>query len=94
MMIGDSISSSEISPLMTNVVKSKVSNNNRSNISNDDDNGNIDNAPKQRMSFSQLRPFLNIAIPYFRHNRSGSTINISIIIIITIIFLTSIMYIM
>ena len=69
-MIIDNNAKSEISPLMPNSIKSKISKSNSTSSSNDDDNGN-DAIPKQRISFSQLRPFLNIAIPYFRNNRSG-----------------------
>ena len=53
-----SLSQSEKSPLISHIIAT---------------NNDIkhENNQKYRISFSQLRPFLNIAIPYFRHNRSG-----------------------
>ena len=48
-----------------------------SHVENNNDNSNKENHQKQhKISFSQLRPFLKIAIPYFRYNKSGIIINL------------------
>jgi len=78
--IVDSGTLSEKSPLMNpTVINVKLSN------SNSNDNDRVD--AKHTISFAQLRPFLKIAIPYFRHNRSGIIIIIIIIIIVIIILI-------
>ena len=60
-----SSSLSEKSPLISHIIE------------NNNDNSNKENHQKQhKISFSQLRPFLKIAIPYFRYNKSGIIINL------------------
>ena len=58
-----SSSVSEKSPLISHTDTADTTNSSNININ--------ESHNKHKISFSQLRPFLKIAIPYFRYNRSG-----------------------